>query len=340
MSDFSLESYDYTLPKELIASYPASPLESAKLLVYNRATQEIIHSNFYHFSEFIPVQTLIVCNDTKVLNARIYALKNAKLFEIFYHKCIDSNKFIVQIRGKVKQGDKLILKDDTSITIHILELLEDGMRKVCFKKNNLILNLDSLLKLLESFGQIPLPPYIKRGVEKKDFSNYQSVFAKISGSVAAPTASLHFSEDSFNELKRKFEICFITLHIGAGTFKSVESSDIRGHKIHSEAYSIDLESAKKIKNANKVLCIGTTAARCVEYFAKTNNLNGECNLFIYPSVAFEKVDYLLTNFHLPKSTLLMLVSAMIGREKTLEIYANAIEKGYKFYSYGDGMLIL
>lgn len=365
--DFLLSSYDYILPQSAIAQSPSIPRESAKLLVYERKSGKITHSDFYHFSDFIPKDTLLVFNNTKVINARIYAHKlnsqakpNPKRMEIFFHKVLDSFRFLVQIRGRVKSGDRLILqshKDFTKpIIAQVLECCENGMRIVEFiesdtspqeclaKQKHRILNDKEVFELFNNHGYIPLPPYIKRDgshqTMQEDSVFYQSVFAKELGSVAAPTASLHFSEQSLESLQKSFQTCFITLHIGAGTFMNVESEDIRHHTIHKEYFSISSASAKAITHAKKVLCVGTTSARCVEYMMRYKVLCGECDIFLYPGVEFKRVDYLLTNFHLPKSTLIMLVSAMVGREKCLELYNIALEKGYKFYSYGDGILIL
>ena len=352
-TDFMLSSYDYILPQSAIAQSPANPRESAKLLVYERQSGRITHSDFYHFCDFVPQETLLVLNDTKVLKARIYAHKHnshtqtSKQYEIFFHKFLESAQpstlCLTQIKGRVKNGDKLVLIDSiltSPIIAHVLQCCENGMRVVQFTQDNESLCPTQVLAMLQKYGHIPLPPYIKRNDSPNDGLFYQSVFATHLGSVAAPTASLHFSEKSLESMRLRFAMCFITLHIGAGTFMGVESADIRHHHIHTESYSLTQESANKIQKAHKVLCIGTTAARCVEHYMRYRQLSGECNIFLYPSVEFQRVNYLLTNFHLPKSTLLMLVSAMVGREKCLELYQIALQNGYKFYSYGDGMLIL
>lgn len=367
MKDFLLSSYDYTLPQSAIAQSPSNPRESAKLLVYERKSGKITYSDFYHFSDFIPKDTLLVFNNTKVINARIYAHKlnpqakpNPKRMEIFFHKAIDSSAFLVQIKGRVKSGDRLILQSHKDfakpIIAQVLECCENGMRIVEFikadtlsqecltKQKYRILNDKEVFELFNNHGYIPLPPYIKRDEAhqntQEDNAFYQSVFAKELGSVAAPTASLHFSKQSLESLQKSFQTCFVTLHIGAGTFMNVESEDIRHHTIHKEYFSISSTSANAITHAHKVLCIGTTSARCVEYMMRYKVLCGECDIFLYPGVEFKRVDYLLTNFHLPKSTLIMLVSAMVGREKCLELYKIALQESYRFYSYGDGMLIL
>ena len=371
-NDFTLSSYDYPLPQSAIAQNPANPRESAKLLVYERESGRITHSDFYHFCDFVPKETLIVLNNTKVIKARIYAHKlnpltqslSHKKYEIFFHKALEttnsaeSTLFLAQIKGRVKKGDKLIIADSTPLALssqaftlpphstntpivaEVKECLENGLRIVSFKQENHLFSYEDMLTMLSTYGHIPLPPYIKRSDSQDDALFYQSVFGTSLGSIAAPTASLHFSEKSIESLREAFELCFITLHIGAGTFMNVESSDIRHHHIHTESYELSAKSAKAIEKANKVLCIGTTSARCVEHYMRHKILKGECDIFLYPSVDFKRVDYLLTNFHLPKSTLLMLVSAMIGRKKCLELYEIALNQGYRFYSYGDGMLIL
>lgn len=348
-ADFLLSSYQYELPHSAIAQNPSNPRENAKLLVYERKNGHITHSTFHHFNDFVPKDALIVLNDTKVIKARIYAHKinaathkpNARTMEIFFHKALDSHNVLVQIKGRVKCGDTLLLKiPHSKIYAHVKMCLDNGMRIVHFTRDSILLEQSQVLALYEKYGHIPLPPYIKRDDSALDALFYQSIFAQNLGSVAAPTASLHFSQQSLESLKKHFNVCFITLHVGAGTFTNVDSTDIRLHKIHSESYTLSKASAKKIIESEKVLCIGTTSARCVEYYMRHRRLSGECDIFLYPGVAFKRVDFLLTNFHLPKSTLLMLVSAMIGREKCLELYHLAIKEGYRFYSYGDGMLIL
>lgn len=364
--DFLLSSYDYVLPQDSIANQPTSPRESAKLLVYERKTNRIIHSDFYHFCKFIPANTLIVFNDTKVIKARIYARKlntqtnrlNTKRIEVFYHKPLSRHfptQFLVQIKGRVKPNDELIIESTSphsplapiqnhlankTLEIKVRECLPNGLRIVSFYAEQKELVLDEILTILESYGHIPLPPYIKRSDTARDSIDYQSVFASRLGAVAAPTASLHFSQKSLKQICDSFETCFITLHVGGGTFMNVESEDIRAHQIHTESFNIPPSSACKIDQASKLLCIGTTSARSVEHYTRTKLLQGECDIFLYPGKEFKRVDYLLTNFRLPKSTLLMLVSAMIGREKCLELYSLALQHNYKFYSYGDGMLIL
>ncbi|NPA51012.1 MAG: tRNA preQ1(34) S-adenosylmethionine ribosyltransferase-isomerase QueA [Epsilonproteobacteria bacterium] len=337
--DLLTSSYDYNLPKEQIALYGANPPEDARLLIYKRDTKEIIDTTFWHFIDYIPKDSAIFINDTKVIKARIFGYKNTGgKIELLFERELKDNNFLVYIRGKVKVGTILYFEDN--LEAKVIKLNEDGSRVVKFFKDNKELNFIEIVSILEKIGHTPLPPYIKREAKREDEKMYQPIFAKNIGAVAAPTASLHFSKESFNKLKEKFEVYNLTLHIGAGTFKGVESQNILDHKMHSEYFNIPKEAANVIDSPKKILAIGTTVTRTIEYYARTKKLSGECNLFLHPKNPPIRVNYLLTNFHLPKSTLIMLVSAFIGRETTLKLYNIAIKKGYRFYSYGDGMLIL
>jgi len=271
LDPLKIDSYDYTLPKELIASTPVEPKDSCKLLIYDRKKDVIIHETFYNILKYIPKDTVILLNNTKV-------------------------------------------------------------RMVKFIRDGKILDFVLLNNILNDIGHVPLPPYIKRNDTKEDEKNYQSLFAKNMGAVAAPTASLHFTENLFNKLESDYDTKYLTLHVGAGTFKPVNVSNILEHKMHSELYEIPGEK--------KILSIGTTVARTIEYYIKKRKSIGAADIFIHPLSPPTRVDYLLTNFHLPKSTLLMLVSSFIGIEKTMEIYNIAIKNKYRFFSYGDAMLII
>ena len=250
---------------------------------------------------------------------------------------LGDGKFSTLIKGRIKVG--AILEFDNGLSCKICDIL-DEYRVVKFYKDNKLLDTPNLYQILDQIGHIPLPPYIKRDDEKSDEIWYQSVFAKNSGAVAAPTASLHFSHDMMENLKSKHNISYITLHVGAGTFKSVESSDIREHKIHSEIYSMSDQAIQAINSNRAILGVGTTVTRCVEYFYKNGVKNGLCDLFLHPANPPKRQNYLLTNFHLPKSTLIMLVASFVGLDNVKEIYKQAIEKEYKFYSYGDAMLVI
>lgn len=341
MKDLLLSSYDYTLPNELIATYPVHPKEDAKLLVFERKNNQISHTTFKNLQDFLPDCALFF-NDTKVIKARIYGNKSSGgKIELFLHQpCLDSQDslFLAQIKGRVKKDE--ILSFEQNLKAKVIELLDDGLRKVQFFQNDEVLNTFKLYELLDTIGHVPLPPYIKRSDEKSDLEDYQSIFAKNLGAVAAPTASLHFSENMLENLKKRHEIYHLTLHVGAGTFKSVECENLENHKIHSEFFDIPKKACEVIDSQKKILGVGTTVTRTIEYYARTKQNQGFCDLFLHPHNLPLRQDYLLTNFHLPKSTLIMLVSAFIGRQNCLKLYDIAIKEKYRFYSYGDAMLIL
>ena len=332
-------SYDYNLPSELIATYPASPADSAKLLVYDRKTKKITHTTFEHLLDFIPEKTEIFFNDTKVIKARIFGKKETGgKIELLFNKPLPNNEYLVYMRGKVLIGN--IITFEEGLSIEVLQLQEDGTRIVKFFQDNNELDFLSLVEILNEIGHLPLPPYIKREDEKSDDADYQTLFAKNYGAVAAPTASLHFTPELLNQLKKKYHTNYLTLHVGAGTFKPVESDDILDHPMHSEFYNIPENSQKILNENNKILAVGTTVTRTIEFYNDTKETNGEANLFLNPLNIPKRVNYLLTNFHLPKSTLIMLVAAFIGIDETMEIYDEAIRENYRFFSYGDGMLII
>ncbi|EAK4851902.1 tRNA preQ1(34) S-adenosylmethionine ribosyltransferase-isomerase QueA [Campylobacter coli] len=341
MKDLLLSSYDYTLPNELIATYPVHPKEDAKLLVFERKNNQISHTTFKNLQDFLPDCALFF-NDTKVIKARIYGNKSSGgKIELFLHQpCLDSQDslFLAQIKGRVKKDE--ILSFEQNLKAKVIELLDDGLRKVQFFQNDEVLNTFKLYELLDTIGHVPLPPYIKRSDEKSDLEDYQSIFAKNLGAVAAPTASLHFSENMLENLKKRHKIYHLTLHVGAGTFKSVECENLENHKIHSEFFDIPKKACEVIDSQKKILGVGTTVTRTIEYYARTKQNQGFCDLFLHPHNPPLRQDYLLTNFHLPKSTLIMLVSAFIGRQNCLKLYDIAIKEKYRFYSYGDAMLIL
>jgi len=334
-------SYDYTLPKELIATYPVTPASDAKLLVYNRTTKEIIHTTYNNLLDYIPQDTNIFFNDTKVIKARIFGHKKETggKIELLFNKPYLEDTFLVYMRGRVKVDT--IISFENNLNAKVIELLDEGSRVVEFYQDGKKLNFLELVDVLNTIGHLPLPPYLHREDEKSDESTYQTLFAKNYGAVAAPTASLHFTPELLEELKNRFNTYYLTLHVGAGTFKPVESENILDHPMHSEYYEIKDDTVNAIKNSDKkVLAVGTTVTRTLEYYNDTNKTSGEANLFLNPSNPPKIVDYLLTNFHLPKSTLIMLVASFIGLEETLRIYDVAIKNRYRFFSYGDGMLII
>ncbi|MGE0052414.1 MAG: tRNA preQ1(34) S-adenosylmethionine ribosyltransferase-isomerase QueA [Arcobacter sp.] len=332
-------SYDYDLPKELIATKPVSPADSARLLVYNRKENKITHTTFKNLMEVLPSDLSIFLNDTKVIKARIFGEKESGgKIELLLNKPLFMDRYLVMIRGKVKIGTKLFFDED--LIAEVVELNEDGTRVVKFFKEDKNLDFLELVEILNKIGHLPLPPYMNREDEKEDEKDYQTLFAKNYGAVAAPTASLHFTPELLEKINNKYEVNYLTLHVGAGTFKPVDVDEILNHPMHSEYFEIGIEAKKALDNAKKVLAVGTTVTRTIEYYARTNKIQGECDLFLNPSNQPIKVDYLLTNFHLPKSTLIMLIASFVGLEKTLEIYHEAIKEKYRFYSYGDGMLII
>lgn len=334
-----LSSYDYHLPSELIATKPIMPKEEARLLVFKRATQEISHHKFKDIAKLIPNNTTIIFNDTKVIKARFFGKKDSGAsVEIMLNQPVGGGLWSAFVRGKVKKESLINLKD--GLKAKVLELKDDGSRILSFSQKGKALNEAELISLSEKIGHIPLPPYIKRKDIKDDESWYQSIFARSIGAVAAPTASLHFSQEMLKNIASKFQTAYITLHIGAGTFKGVESEDILEHKMHSERFFIPQNTADIINSDAPILGVGTTTTRVVEDFYRNKKTSGECELFLNPLNPPLRQNYLLTNFHLPKSSLIMLVAGFIGLENTQKIYATAIKERYRFYSYGDGMMII
>ena len=332
-------SYEYNLPKELIATHPVSPADNARLLVYNKSTNSIIHTTFKNLMDFLPQDLSVFLNDTKVIKARIFGTKETGgKIELLLNKPLFMDRYLVMIGGKVRVGTKLFF--DENLITEVLEINEDGSRVVQFFQNDKKLDFLELVNILNKIGHLPLPPYMNRSDEKQDEQDYQTLFAKNYGAVAAPTASLHFTPELLEKINTKYSVNYLTLHVGAGTFKPVDVDDILNHPMHSEYFEIGIEAKKALDNAQKVLAVGTTVTRTVEYYTRTNKIQGECDLFLNPANKPIKVDYLLTNFHLPKSTLIMLVASFVGLEKTLEIYREAIKENYRFYSYGDGLLII
>ena len=333
-------SYNFTLPEELIATHPANPRDHAKLLVYDRKTDKIIHSHFYDLENFIPKDCALIFNDTKVIKARIYGKKpSGGKIELLINRALNAKDVNVYIRGKVKVNTEILF--DENLKAVIQELNDDGSRVVNFFIEDSLLRFEDILPIIDKIGHVPLPPYIQREDNSEDESEYQSVFAKEEGAVAAPTASLHFTPQQHKRVCENHPHAYVTLHVGSGTFKPVEVETITDHPMHSEYYSIS-DKAKGILDSKKpVLCVGTTSTRTVEFYERHKDIvKGEANLFLHPQNKPLRVNHLLTNFHLPKSTLLMLVASFVGVEKTRELYEEAIKENYRFYSYGDAMLIL
>nr|WP_037940643.1 tRNA preQ1(34) S-adenosylmethionine ribosyltransferase-isomerase QueA [Sulfurospirillum arcachonense] len=334
-----ISNYDYTLPESLIAEFPANPRDSAKLLVYNRNEDSITHTTFNKLFDFLDSKTAVLLNNTKVIKARIFGQKiSGGKIELLLNSPLQNEKFSVYIRGKVKIDTKL--EFDQGLSAQVISLQEDGTRVVSFYHQDKKINTDELFDILDKIGHIPLPPYIKREDNEEDSVEYQTVFSKEKGAVAAPTASLHFTNTMFEELKKQYDTHFLTLHVGAGTFKPVDVEEIKDHIMHSEFYNIPQSTCDIIDSKKPILAVGTTVTRTVEYYVREHQSVGKSNLFLHPKNKPQRVTHLLTNFHLPKSTLIMLVASFIGIEKTLEIYKIAVEKKYRFFSYGDAMLII
>ena len=338
-------SYDYELPAHLIAQNPVQPRDHAKLLVYDRKTNTTTHTIFKNLLNFLPDNCDVFLNDTKVIKARIFGKKETDeqgqgggKVELLFNKPLSAHEYLVMIRGKVQLEMKLFF--DQELVATVVRFNEDGSRVVTFTHQDKEIRFEDLVQVLDNIGHIPLPPYMQREDNEQDETDYQTLFAKNAGAVAAPTASLHFTPKLFEAFENKYKTHKITLHVGAGTFKPVEVEEILEHPMHSEFFDIPKESAEVLESSQPILAVGTTVTRTVEYFNRTKKTSGECDLFLNPSNKPQRVSHLLTNFHLPKSTLIMLVSAFVGREKTLDLYHEAIEKEYRFFSYGDAMLII
>lgn len=344
-----LSDYDYELPEELIAQMPAEKRENSRMLVLNRKEHTISNNHFFDIVDLIEPNSLLVLNDTKVLPARLKGEKDtgAKI-EIFLLKQTVEDCWDVLIKPskRVKQGTVVKISDELSV--EVLERLEDdGEWKVR------LLYEGDVLDVLHRNGNIPLPPYIERKIQseelkKLDFERYQTVYARDEGSVAAPTAGLHFTKDILDKLALKgVEIKYVTLNVGLGTFRPVKCENVLEHKMHSEAFEISEDTANAVNRAKqegrKIIAVGTTTVRTLETayqkFGKVIACRDSSELFIYPPYDFKVVDNLITNFHLPKSTLLMLVSALAGKDFIFEAYEKAIAEKYRFYSYGDCMYI-
>ncbi len=338
--EFLTSSYDFTLPNELIATHPANPRDSAKLLVYNSKTGKITHTHFYNLEKFIPKNCALIFNDTKVIKARLHGKKaSGGKIELLINRALNAFDINVYIRGKVKVNTEIFFKDN--LVAKIIKLEDDGSRIVEFSISKNKLRFEDLLPIIDKIGHVPLPPYINRADDKSDEDEYQSVFAKEEGAVAAPTASLHFTSEQHRRICNNFKYAYVTLHVGSGTFKPVDVEVITDHPMHSEYYDISMEAKKILDSDISILSIGTTSTRTIEFYIKHGKIQrGEANLFLHPNNKPSRVNHLLTNFHLPKSTLLMLVASFIGIEKTQELYAEAIKNRYRFYSYGDAMLII
>jgi len=294
LDSYKVSTYDYELPSHLIASHPLEKKDDAKVLVYEREKKKITHTTFGDIFDFFPKECSVVLNNTKVVKARIFGHKNSGgKIELLLNSPLQDNLYSTYIRGRVKAGSKLFFDDNLEATIK--ELKDDGLRIVEFSQNNKKIPAYKLFDILEKIGHIPLPPYIKRDDNEQDSEDYQSVFAQDRGAVAAPTASLHFSNEKFEELKRRFETEILTLHVGAGTFKPVDCEDITKHKMHSEYFKIENHTRRLLDSKKPILAVGTTVTRTIEYYARRGETEGYCDLFLHPENRPIRVNHLLTN---------------------------------------------
>lgn len=345
----NISEFDYELPEELIAQMPADKRENSKMLVLDKEKQTIEHKHFFDITDYLDENCLLVLNNTKVLPARLYGTKDtgAKI-EVFLLEAKQDKQWscLIKPSKRIKTGTIITICEE--LHVKALEKLEDAgewLVELIYDGN--------LFEILHKVGNIPLPPYIERKLQSDelkqfDMNRYQTVYAKDEGSVAAPTAGLHFTEDILESLKNKgVDIAYVTLNVGLGTFRPVKCENILEHKMHSETFEITEEAAIKITEAKmqgkKIVAVGTTTVRTLETayqkFGCIKACHDHSELFIYPPYEFKVIDELITNFHLPKSTLLMLVSALAGKEFIFKAYQEAIENKYRFFSYGDCMFI-
>lgn len=333
----------YDLPHELIAQTPLKQREKSRMMVLDKNTGNILDEKFENIMNYINKGDTIVLNDTKVLPARLFGHREDKeeIIEVLLLKQREGNiwQTLVKPGKKLKIGTKIIF-DEKLLVANVIDILDDGQRVIEFKYEG-IFN-----EILDKLGTMPLPPYITEKLEDKD--RYQTVYSKNLGSAAAPTAGLHFTNEILEELKNKgINIVYVTLHVGIGTFRPVKVDDVEKHEMHSEYFVIDEKACNIInetkKRGNKVYSVGTTSCRVLESATDESGIihpmAKETNIFIYPGYKFKMIDALLTNFHLPESTLIMLVSALAGKENILRAYNSAVEKKYRFFSFGDCMLI-
>jgi len=338
-----VDDFDYDLPEELIAQTPIKERDQSRLLVLDRKTKKITHKHFYNIIDYLQEGDTLVLNDTKVLPARLIGEKEETkaAIEILLLKNIKENTWecLVKPARRIKVGTKVSFGNKKLIATCIKEK-EEGLREMKFSYQGIF------LEVLEELGTMPLPPYIHK--QLKDQSRYQTVYAREIGSAAAPTAGLHFTKELLQEIKDKgVNIVYVTLHVGLGTFRPIKVEKIEDHKMHSEYYTMNEETAnilnKTKKSGKKIIAVGTTSTRTLETimtkYGTFKESSGWTDIFIYPGYEFKGIDNLITNFHLPKSTLVMLVSALAGKDFILKAYQEAVNEKYRFFSFGDAMFI-
>ncbi len=333
-------SFDYNLPRELIAQDPAVPRDACRLMVLGKKKHTIDHAIFNELGDYLRKGDVLVFNDSKVIPARIIFRHNGKEAEIFLTKKLTDAKWLaIGKPGKILQPG-CVFDLDHKLQVSIHKILPDGQRLIEFSGD-----MKRFDEILRRIGKTPLPPYIKNSSSK--FADYQTVFAREKGSVAAPTAGLHFTRRLLGSLRKKgVQLVFVTLHVGLGTFLPLKAQNIEEHVMHSENFSIDSRSAKLLnkakRNGRRIIAVGTTSVRVLESSFGKNGFKpgfGETAIYIYPGYRWKCVDGIITNFHLPKSTLILLICSFGGREFMLKAYREAVKKGYRFYSFGDAMFI-
>ena len=337
------DDFDFYLPEELIAQTPLEKRDESRLLVLDKQTGEIEHRRFTDIVDYMEEGDTLVLNDTKVMPARLYGVKEETLavIEVLLLKDEGNNVWecLTKPAKRIKEGT-VVSFGDGKLKARCISVLDEGIRKFQLEYKGI------LYEILDELGEMPLPPYIHEKLKDKD--RYQTVYAKNIGSAAAPTAGLHFTTDLLSKIKSKgVNVAYITLHVGLGTFRPVNVKDVTKHKMHSEYYVMSDEVAdllnKTRESGHKIISVGTTSTRTLEtimsLYGTFKGCSGWTDIFIYPGYKFKGIDYLITNFHLPKSTLVMLVSALAGKEKIMKAYNEAVKEKYRFFSFGDSMLI-
>lgn len=342
-NDFKTSDFYYDLPEELIAQTPIKERDHSRLLILDKKTGEIEHRHFYEIINYLNEGDCLVINDTKVLPARLYGIRKdtGAVIELLLLKRLDDNRWETLVKpGKKAKIDTEIIFKEGILAGKIIDVEEDGNRIIQFEYKGIF------EEILDALGEMPLPPYIHEKLEDKD--RYQTIYAKNPGSAAAPTAGLHFDDELLKKIEVKgVSVAGLTLHVGLGTFRPVKAEYISEHKMHSEYYELSQKEAEKInaakRNGKRVISVGTTSTRTLETIGDSNGFvkeqKGWTDIFIFPGYKYKVVDCLITNFHLPESTLIMLVSALAGKESIMDAYKIAVEEKYRFFSFGDAMLI-
>ena len=338
-----VSDFDFDLPEDLIAQTPINKRDNSRMLVLNSKTGKISHRHFYDVLEYLNKGDTLVLNDTKVIPARLYGVKEetGAAIEILMLKDLGEDVWQCLVRPAKRVKEGTIVNFSDKLKAECVKVLDEGIRYFKFIYEGI------LYEILDELGEMPLPPYIHEKLKEKD--RYQTVYAKNIGSAAAPTAGLHFTKELLEKIKAKgINIAYITLHVGLGTFRPVATEDIEKHKMHSEFYIMDEKTANILnetrKNKHKIVSVGTTSTRTLEtimnLYGTFKACHGFTDIFIYPGYKFQGIDALITNFHLPKSTLVMLVSALAGKDNIMRAYKEAIKEKYRFFSFGDSMLII